>query len=189
MGKSSGRQHREDRPSSTSIFRTEMPAKPTPPENSSGGGGRVGIPVDPDEIKAAFEFFDVNKKGKLNAQDLKQRCSIFYKTMTPKDYKLLVGESGEITLKQLQRLLVQNELEDYDPVKEAFKVYDPNNTGFADPEILRNIFKQLDYGEITDEDLQVLIQAADVDGDGRISLEDFRGMLKFNKDKDKEDSK
>jgi len=31
---------------------------------------------------------------------------------------------------------------------------------------------------------QVLIQAADVDGDGRISLEDFRGMLKFNKDKD-----
>ena len=30
--------------------------------------------------------------------------------------------SGEITLKQLQRLLVQNELEDYDPVKEAFKV-------------------------------------------------------------------
>ena len=88
-------------------------AKPAPPENSSGGGGRVGIPVDPDEIKselprhapilafdpgrrAAFEFFDVNKKGKLNAQDLKQRCSIFYKTMTPKDYKLLVGESGAL---------------------------------------------------------------------------------------------
>jgi len=71
-------------------------AKPAPPEDSSGGGGRVGIPVDPDEIKAAFEFFDVNKKGKLNAQDLKQRCSIFYKTMTPKDYKLLVGESGAL---------------------------------------------------------------------------------------------
>merc|ERR1711977_55949 len=155
-------------------------------EGAADESKRVGIPVDPDEIKAAFEFFDVNKKGKLNAQDLKQRCSIFYKTMTPKDYKLLVGESGEITLKQLQRLLVQNELEDFDPVKEAFKVYDPNNTGFAEPEILRNIFKQLDYGEITDEDLQVLIQAADVDGDGKISLEDFRGMLKFNKDKDKE---
>ena len=132
--------------------------------------------------------------------------------------------SGEITLKQLQRLLVQNELEDYDPVKEAFKVafllnelccgmidpetaaslhdyvervrlttmwlqsvpaqhssasfwksppsivcssgllqvYDPNNTGFADPEILRNIFKQLDYGDITDEDLQVRLSCAGV---------------------------
>merc|ERR1712166_354203 len=152
------------------------------PENSSQ---RVGIPVDLDEIKAAFDFFDVHKKGKLNAQDLKQRCSIFYKSMTPKDYKLLVGESGEISLKQLQRLLGQNELEEYDPVKEAFKVYDPNNTGFADPEILRNIFKQLDYGDITDEDLQVLIQAADVDGDGKINLSDFRGMLKFNKEKEK----
>merc|ERR1712054_664802 len=127
-------------------------------------GKRVGIPVDPDEIKAAFEFFDVNKKGKLNAADLKQRCSIFYKTLTPKDYKLLVGESGEITLKQLTNLLVQNELE----------VYDPGNTGYADPDILRNIFQSLDYGEITDEDLRVLVQAADVDGDGKISLEDFR---------------
>ena len=29
--------------------------------------------------------------------------------------------AGEITLKQLTKLLVQNELEDYDPVKEAFK--------------------------------------------------------------------
>jgi hypothetical protein len=28
---------------------------------------------------------------------------------------------GEITLKQLTKLLVQNELEDFDPVKEAFK--------------------------------------------------------------------
>merc|ERR1719482_1505896 len=106
-------------------------------DGEAGESKRVGIPVDPDEIKAAFEFFDVNKKGKLNAADLKQRCSIFYKTMTPKDYKLLVGESA---LKQLTKLLVQNELEDYDPVKEAFKVYDPGNTGFADPEKLRDIF-------------------------------------------------
>jgi len=28
------------------------------------------------------------------------------------------------------------------------------------------------------------VQAADVDGDGKISLEDFRGMLKFNKDRE-----
>merc|ERR1711988_596913 len=134
---------------------------------------RVGIPVDPDEIKAAFEFFDVNKKGKLNAADLKARCSIFYKTMTPKDYKLLVGDSGEITLKQLTKLLVQNELEDYDPVKEAFKVYDPGNTGFADPEKLRDIFTSLDYGEITNEDLQVLISAAMLTVMAKLALKTF----------------
>jgi len=34
-------------------------------------------------------------------------------------------------------------------------VYEIGNTGYADPEILRNIFQSLDYGEITDEDLAV----------------------------------
>lgn len=38
-------------------------------------------------------------------------------------------------------MLSHNELGNYDPVKEAFKAYDPNGTGFADPETLRSIFK------------------------------------------------
>ena len=62
-------------------------------------------------------------------------------------------------------------------MKEAFKVYDPQGTGFVDHETLRSIFENLGYGEITDEDLAVLIGCADVDGDGRISLDDFARML------------
>ena len=33
------------------------------------------------------------------------------------------------------RLLANNELTDYDPVAEAFKVYDPHETGFVDTEV------------------------------------------------------
>jgi hypothetical protein len=35
------------------------------------------------------------------------------------------------------------------------------------------------FGEITDEDLQILVETGDVDGDGKISLDDFRGMIDF----------
>lgn len=45
-----------------------------------------------------------------------------------------------------------------------------------DAEVLRSIFSNLGFGQISDEDLSVLIEAADGDGDGRVSLEDFRGM-------------
>ncbi|GMI06240.1 hypothetical protein TrRE_jg11014 [Triparma retinervis] len=61
--------------------------------------------------------------------------------------------------------------------QEAFKVYDPHSTGFVDSEILRSIFENLGFGEISDEDLGILVETGDKDKDGRISLQDFRNML------------
>ena len=57
------------------------------------------------------------------------------------------------------------------------QVYDPEGTGFADLSILRDIFSQLGFEELSEEDIQILIETADIDRDGRISLEDFRKML------------
>lgn len=45
-----------------------------------------------------------------------------------------------------------------------------------DADILRSIFGNLGFGQMSDEDLSVLVEAADGDGDGRVSIEDFRGM-------------
>ena len=65
---------------------------------------------------------------------------------------------------------------------EAFKVYDPEGTGFVDTTVLKAIFENLGFGEISEDDLAVLTETGDVDGDGRISLMDFRKMLDFNKE-------
>lgn len=56
------------------------------------------------------------------------------------------------------------------------QVYDPDGKGFMDPEILRGTFQSLGFGEISDQDLSLVVEAADRDGDGRVSLADFRGM-------------
>ncbi len=45
-----------------------------------------------------------------------------------------------------------------------------------DTEILRSIFSNLGFGEMSDADLAILVEAADGDGDGKVSLADFRGM-------------
>ena len=149
-------------------------------DHSFGDSSGSGLQIDEEELTAAFEFFDVNGTGKLTAADLKQRLGAFYKNLPAKEYRMLISEPT-FTKDTLRALLASNELGGYDPVREAFKVYDPNNTGFVDTETLRGIFGNLGYGEITDEDLKVLIATADADGDGKISREDFRQMLNFSR--------
>eukprot|EP00695_Tsukubamonas_globosa_P001025 TRINITY_DN1976_c0_g1_i1.p1 TRINITY_DN1976_c0_g1~~TRINITY_DN1976_c0_g1_i1.p1 ORF type:complete len:161 (+),score=26.88 TRINITY_DN1976_c0_g1_i1:75-485(+) len=89
-----------------------------------------GIKIDPQEIKMAFDFFDVQKKGVLKAKDLKARLSVFYPNMSSKEYQFLLGDpSQDFTLETLMSLLQDNDLSGFDPVQEAFKVYDTDGSG------------------------------------------------------------
>ena len=134
--------------------------------------------------------------------------------MPAKEYRFLMNNKNEMSFEELHDLLIDNEVKNFDPVAEAFKVYDPENSGFVDTEVLRSIFESLGFGEITDDgararapragrascrrsdsnaarfpalsrarfaDLAILVETGDVDGDGKISLTDFRHMLDFNK--------
>jgi Ca2+-binding EF-hand superfamily protein len=88
-----------------------------------------------------------------------------------------MNNKQELTEADLLALLSNNELTNYDPVAEAFKCYDPNDTGYIDLDVFREILTNLGFGDITDQDIQTLIDTCDVDGDGRVSLADFRRML------------
>lgn len=51
-------------------------------EDELKGDGRAGaLPIDEDELNAAFDFFDVDGKGKLTANDLRARLGAFYKDL------------------------------------------------------------------------------------------------------------
>jgi len=175
-----------------------------------------GIAVDEQELKAAFEFFDVSGKGKITLNDLKNRLGkykyglythtqyihlhiyrynitlinkysnqylytgAFYKNVPLREYKFLMNNQSELSLDDLRSLLENNEIKNFDPVAEAFKVYDPQETGFVDTSVLKGIFEKLGFGTITKEDIQILVDTADIDKDGKISLEDFRNMINEN---------
>ena len=147
------------------------------PRNSRGG-----VLVTDEELQSAFDFFDAEGSGKITQAQLKKRLGVFYKDMPNKEYKFLMNDQSELTLDDLRELLLDNEVKNFDPVAEAFKVYDPEGTGFIDTSVLKAIFENLGFGEISEDDLAVLTETGDVDGDGRISLMDFRKMLDFNKE-------
>jgi len=77
----------------------------------------------------------------------------------------------------LEELLEGNEITGFDPVLEAFKVYDPEGTGYADIDIMRQVFEGLGYTDLTGDDLEVLVEVADHDKDGMVSIHDFRAMV------------
>jgi calmodulin len=136
-----------------------------------------GVQVTPEQIHAAFQFLDVEKKGRVTTGNLRARLSIFYDKLTPKDARLLMNDEDDISEEFLRALLLGNEVTDFDPVAEAFKAYDPEETGFISREMLRYVFERLGYGALCEEDLNVLISCADADQDGRVSLSDFRQMM------------
>ena len=77
-----------------------------------------------EEIKSAFTFLDVDKSGQISLANLKKRLGVFFPDMTPKEYKFLMNNRKELTIEDLNELLVENEISDadFDPVAEAFKV-------------------------------------------------------------------
>eukprot|EP01035_Chromulina_nebulosa_P023188 gene23188-30056_t len=88
-----------------------------------------------------------------------------------------MNEKKELVLEDLIELLVDNDITNYDPVFEAFKCYDINNSGFVDTNKLKEIFSSFGFGKLNDDELDILVRTADIDCDGLISLEDFRMII------------
>lgn len=97
--------------------------------------------------------------------------------MTAKEYRFLMNNRKEMSLEDLQELLIDNEVSNFDPVAEAFKLFDPRGSGGVSTEKLREVFSRCGLGELSDEELGILMTAGDLDGDGTIGLGDFRGVM------------
>lgn len=136
-----------------------------------------GILVSPEELRAAYEMLDTEKAGFITLPALRKKLGFFFPNMTPKEYRFLMNNRKELTYTDLEELLMDNEITNFDPVAEAFKLYDPDGDGFIPGKRLREVFSAYGFGEMSEQEYQVLLRSADVDGDGQITLNDFRAML------------
>ena len=84
---------------------------------------------------------------------------------------------------ELEEILNSNELTDYDPVAESFKWLDPHGTGEVDRDLLKQIFEELGLGDLSEDDLDILMNTADVDQDQKFTLKDFRTFAPFTNKK------
>ena len=138
--------------------------------NSNGG-----ILISDDEIKAAFDFFDIKGSGKVTVSNLKERLEALTKKVTKIEIRSILDGKDYITLQDIKDIVKDNDVS-IDPFKEAFAILDPTGKGFISEERLKKIFSNLGYGELTEEELQLLISTGDADKDGQIGLSDFMAL-------------
>ena len=75
------------------------------------------------------------------------------------------------------KLLVDQSLSD---LKEAFKILDADGSGAIDAEEFRDVMRGLSAG-FTEEEIEKMVDAADVDGDKTISEDEFIMVMRQNK--------
>ena len=142
------------------------------PLNENGG-----VLISKEEMATAFGMLDIDGSGSISISNLKKRLGVFFPDLTAKEYRFMMNNKKELTLDDLHEMLDSNDISNFDPVEEAFKLYDIENEGSINKNRLRDIFETYGFDGITKEDVDILAKAADIDGDGKVTISDFRKMM------------
>ena len=136
------------------------------------------------EIKEAFDLFDTDGSGTIDAKELKVAMRALGFEPKKEEIKKMISEvdkdhSGVIDFPEFLDLMTAK-MAERDPREEmlkAFRLFDDDETGKISFKNLKRVAKEL--GEnMTDEEIQEMIEEADRDGDGEISEEEFMRIMK-----------
>ncbi|KAL2720079.1 caltractin [Vespula squamosa] len=136
------------------------------------------------DIKEAFDLFDPDGTGKIATKELKIAMRALGFEPKKEELKKLVADFdpdclGKLSFEEFLHIMSVKMLEK-DPKEEilrAFRLFDDDETGKISFKNLKRVAKEL--GEnLTDEELQEMIDEADKDGDGEISQEEFMRIMR-----------
>ncbi|KAK3317204.1 hypothetical protein B0T22DRAFT_164704 [Podospora appendiculata] len=144
-----------------------------------------GLPADQvAQIKEVFDVFDKDHTGDITADELGHVMKEL--GLNPSDSELqdLVNEAdtnkdGVISFDEFLGLMSMavKETDSEQELLNAFKVFDQDGSGTISTEELRNVLRSL--GEnLTDAELDEMIQMADKNGDGHIDYQEFAQIMK-----------
>ncbi len=136
------------------------------------------------EIKEAFDLFDTDKTGTIDYHELKVAMRALGFDVKKQEVINLMREfdregSGQIEYPDFLEIMT-SKISERDPIEEilkAFKLFDEDNSGRISLRNLRRVAREL--GEnLSDDELQAMIDEFDKDGDGEINEQEFLGIMK-----------
>ncbi|KAF5835223.1 hypothetical protein DUNSADRAFT_7712 [Dunaliella salina] len=133
--------------------------------------GRVGglTEEQKQEIREAFDLFDTDGSGTIDAKELKVAMRALGFEPKKEEIKKMIADidkdgSGTIDFEEFLQMMTSKmgERDSREEIIKAFKLFDDDNTGFITLKNLKRVAKEL--GEnLTDEELQVRVHMQGMD--------------------------
>jgi len=157
------------------------------PQGSGRRKGRTRADITEEqksEIKEAFDLFDTDKSGKIDYHELKVAMRSLGFEVKKADVLELMKEydktgSGQIDYNDFLEIMTTKtaERDPNEEIRKAFKLFDDDNTNRISLKNLRRVAREL--GEnLSDDELQAMIDEFDKDMDGEINEEEFLSIMK-----------
>eukprot|EP00755_Sulcionema_specki_P027523 Sspe_Gene.87925::Locus_59974_Transcript_1_1_Confidence_1.000_Length_672::g.87925::m.87925/K16466/CETN3, CDC31; centrin-3 len=140
------------------------------------------------EIREAFELFDTDKNGLIDAHEMKVAMRALGFDVRKEDVLRLMEEvdhdgGQHINIHHFTDIMTEK-ISERDPKEEllrAFQLFDDDNTGKITLRNLRRVAR--DLGEnMGDDELQAMIDEFDKDQDGEINEDEFIAIMTNNDD-------
>ena len=136
------------------------------------------------EIREAFDLFDADGSGTIDAKELKVAMRALGFEPKKEEIKKMISDidkdgSGTIDFNEFLQMMTakMSEKDSKEEILKAFRLFDDDETGKISFKNLKRVAKEL--GEnLTDEELQEMIDEADRDGDGEINEAEFLRIMK-----------
>ncbi|KAM0975713.1 hypothetical protein FF1_018748 [Malus domestica] len=136
------------------------------------------------EIKEAFELFDTDGSGTIDAKELNVAMRALGFEMTEEQINQMIADvdkdgSGAIDFDEFAHMMTAKigERDTKEELMKAFQLIDLDRNGKISAADIKNIAK--DLGEnFTDREIQEMIEEADRDRDGEVNADEFIRMMK-----------
>lgn len=141
-------------------------------------------PEQKQEIREAFDLFDTDGSGTIDIKELKVAMRALGFEPKKEELKRMYLEvdksgTGKIDFNEFLELMTKKmaEKDSREEIIKAFKLFDDDEKGAISFKNLKRVAKEL--GEnLTDEEIQEMIDEADRDGNGVIDQDEFLRIMK-----------
>lgn len=137
-------------------------------------------------LRKAFESFDSQKTGSISTETVAEILRLMGQPFNRETLEEMIEEvdedkSGRLEFEEFIILAAKFIVEDDEEalqkeLKEAFRLYDKEGNGFIPTSCLKEILRELD-DQLSNADLDGMIQEIDSDGSGTVDFDEFMEMM------------